>query len=85
MPLGHLRRLAAAVVVVVVVVVIVADAVGGLLLLLVEALLLHPLAGRGAGAIVLEVVGGLLRQQEPGGKDTCSASRVSCVELCRDV
>ena len=81
MPLGHLRRLAAAVVVVNV------DAVGGLLLvlLLVEALLLHPLAGRGAGAIVLEVVGGLLRQQEPGGKDTCSASRVSCVELCRDV
>ena len=82
MPLGHLRRL-----VVVVVVVVVVDAVGGLLLLLlvVEALLLHPLAGRGAGAIVLEVVGGLLRQQEPGGKDTCSASRVSCVELCRDV
>ena len=82
MPLGHLRRLAAAAVVVVNV-----DAVGGLLLLLVlvEALLLHPLAGRGAGAIVLEVVGGLLRQQEPGGKDTCSASRVSCVELCRDV
>ena len=79
MPLGHLRRLAAAAVVAVVVV----DAVGGLLL--VEALLLHPLAGRGAGAIVLEVVGGLLRQQEPGGKDTCSASRVSCVELCRDV
>ena len=83
MPLGHLRRLAAAAVVVVVVV----DAVGGLVLvlLLMEALLLHPLAGRGAGAIVLEVVGGLLRQQEPGGKDTCSASRVSCVELCRDV
>ena len=84
MPLGHLRRLAAAAVVVVVVVVNV-DAVGGLVLVLVEALLLHPLAGRGAGAIVLEVVGGLLRQQEPGGKDTCSASRVSCVELCRDV
>ena len=83
MPLGHLRRLAAAAVVVVDVVVV--DAVGGLLLVLVEALLLHPLAGRGAGAIVLEVVGGLLRQQEPGGKDTCSASRVSCVELCRDV
>ena len=72
MPLGHLRRLAAAAAAVVVVVVV--DAVGGLVLVLVlvEALL-HPLAGRGAGAIVLEVVGGLLRQQEPGGKDTCSA------------
>ena len=36
--------------------------------MLVEALLLHPLAGRGAGAIVLEVVGGLLRQQKSGAK-----------------
>ena len=56
MPLGHFWRLAAAAAVVVVVVV----AVGGLVLVLVEALLLHPLAGRGAGAIVLEVVRGLL-------------------------
>ena len=83
MPLRHFWCLAAAAAAVVVVVV--DDAVGGLVLVLVEALLLHPLAGRGAGAIVLEVVGGLLRQQEPGSKDTCSASRVSYRELCRNV
>ena len=76
MPLGHFWRLAAAAAVVVVV-----DVVGGLVLVLVEALLLHPLTGRGTGAIVLEVVGGILRQQEPGGKDTCSASRASCRDV----
>ena len=61
MPLGHFLRLAAAAAAAAVVVVVV-DAVGGLVLVLVlvEALLLHPLAGRGTGAIVLEVVGGLL-------------------------